>query len=136
VLRLMKPGRLVSISLGRPLGVDDLDIDAAYPAEIDDEGIRKLDGANQPPTSSSGFESPHITEEPNASTMSGFIALTKLCRIAGRVAQLLYRPSGGKSVVDAGWAHAQQKHIDKLDKSLRDWLANDVVSLAPTFKLL
>lgn len=120
------PLRLVSISLGRPLGVDDLDIDAVYPAEIDDAGIAKLRGDHDVPNS--GFSTPDIPAEPDESTMSGFIALTKLCRIAGRVAQLLYRPSGGKSVADAGWAHAQQKHIDKLDKSLRDWLANDVVS--------
>jgi hypothetical protein len=118
----------VSISLGRPLGVDDLDIDAAYPVEVDDQGLLALSNISRDSNHGSGSNTPMIPEEPNESTMSGFIALTKLCRIAGRVAQLLYRPSGGKSVVDAGWAHAQQKHIDRLDASLRDWLAKDVVS--------
>jgi hypothetical protein len=100
--------RMVSIALGRPLGVDDLDIDVGYPSEVD------------------------LTPDAEAhgSTMSGFVALTKLCKISGRVAHLLYRPSN-KSVVDPHWAHSQQTTINKLDKSLRDWLANEVVCPIP-----
>jgi hypothetical protein len=109
--------RMVSIALGRPLGVDDLDIDVGYPSEVDDDVLQKM-----------AKESRDLTPDAEAhgSTMSGFVALTKLCKISGRVAHLLYRPSN-KSVVDPHWAHSQQTNINKLDKSLRDWLANEVV---------
>lgn len=109
---------MVSIALGRPLGVDDLDIDVGYPSEIDDDVLQRM-----------AKESRDLTPDAEAhgSTMSGFVALTKLCKISGRVAHLLYRPSN-KSIVDPHWAHSQQTTINKLDKSLRDWLANEVVS--------
>ncbi|OCF44614.1 hypothetical protein I317_01501 [Kwoniella heveanensis CBS 569] len=107
--------RMMSIALGRPLGVDDLDIDVAYPSEIDDEGLEKLSHDGTP-----------TRDEPIASTMSGFIALSKLSKIAGRVAHLLYRPANEKSVSDPSWAASQQNAINKLDKLLRDWLDNDV----------
>ncbi|WVR00192.1 hypothetical protein IAU59_007334 [Kwoniella sp. CBS 9459] len=117
--------RMMSIALGRPLGVDDLDIDVAYPAEIDDEGLEKLSQAGTP-TSLTNSASAAGGDEPIASTMSGFIALTKLSKIAGRVAHLLYRPANEKSVSDPSWAASQQNAINKLDKLLRDWLDNDV----------
>jgi hypothetical protein len=109
--------RMVSIALGRPLGVDDLDIDVGYPSEVDDTVLQRMVKENRDHT-------PEV--EAHGSTMSGFVALTKLCKISGRVAHLLYRPSN-KSVVDPHWAHSQQTTINKLDKSLRDWLANEVV---------
>lgn len=113
--------RLVSAQLGRPLGVDDLDIDVAYPLPIDDESLSNLP-KNQ-------YEAPEIGEEPHASTISGFIALTKLSKIAGRVAQLLYRPSNGRSVSDPSWSASQQHTINKLDRTLQEWLDHEVVSL-------
>ncbi|KAK8853127.1 hypothetical protein IAR55_003828 [Kwoniella newhampshirensis] len=112
--------RMMSISLGRPLGVDDLDIDVAYPAEVDDIGLRQLNRDEATPANSEGVE------EPLGSTMSGFVALTKLCKIAGRVVHLLYRPSNGRSVSDPSWALSQQNAINKSDKLLRDWLEHDV----------
>lgn len=111
----------MSISLGRPLGVDDLDADVAYPLEVDDTVLEKIivEGMQVLPS--------ELENEPEACTMSGFVALTKLCKIAGRVVHLLYRPSNGRSVSDPSWVVQQQNAIDKLDKLLRDWLANDVV---------
>ncbi|WWD03563.1 hypothetical protein V865_001617 [Kwoniella europaea PYCC6329] len=114
--------RMMSISLGRPLGVDDLDIDVSYPAEIDDEGLERMAQDGTPTSLVSG------TEEPLGSTMSGFIALTKLCKIAGKVAHLLYRPANEKSVSDPSWAASQQTAINKVDKLLREWLDHDVPS--------
>ncbi len=116
--------RLVSISLGRPLGVDDEDIDIGLPAEVDDQALLRF--------SRNGIDPNPLDkiEEPPESTMSGFVALTKLCRIAGRVAHVLYRPSNGRSVSDQSWAASQQNTINKLDQLLRDWLAHVVVCLA------
>ncbi len=114
--------RLVSISLGRPLGVDDLDIDIGLPVEIDDKALHRFQKTGLDP-----MHLEHIGEPPE-STMFGFVALTKLCKIAGRVAHVLYRPSNGRSVSDQSWVVSQQNTINKLDKLLRDWLANEVVS--------
>lgn len=113
--------RLISITLGRPLGVDDRDVDVAYPVEIDDAALHAL-GDTQ------AEDVGEIPPEPQESTMSGFVALTKLCKIAGRVSQVLYRPLNGRSVNDPSWATSQQKTFDKLDKMLRDWLEHEVVS--------
>lgn len=115
----------MSISLGRPLGIDDMDADVAYPAEINDEELLRL--------TREGIDSPSLEafKEPEGAVMSGFVALTKLCKIAGRVAQLLFRPSNGRSTSDTSWAVSQQNTINKLDKTLRDWLANEVVSPSP-----
>lgn len=114
---------LVSITLGRPLAVEDADIDLAYPAAVDDATIDSFGDALTE-------EAGNLPEEAADSTMSGFVALTKLCKIAGRVAQLLYRPSNGRSVNDQNWSEQQQRTIDKLDKHLREWLQNEVVSCA------
>ncbi len=113
---LISWNRLVSISLGRPVGIDDSEIDVAYPAALDDESLTAIVNDDDV-----------LPEEPHHSTMSGFIALTKLCRIAGRVAHVFYRPSKGRSISDPSWAAAQQITIDKLDKLLRDWLKFEVV---------
>ncbi|WOO79215.1 Cutinase transcription factor 1 alpha [Vanrija pseudolonga] len=111
--------RLISITLGRPLGCDDRDVDVAYPVEIDDAALHAL-GDTQ------AEDVGDIPPEPQESTMSGFVALTKLCKIAGRVSQVLYRPLNGRSVNDPSWATSQQKTFDKLDKMLRDWLEHEV----------
>lgn len=92
----------------------------ALPVAIGDKELADLP--------SDRYDAPDNFEEPPEGTMSGFIALTKLCKIAGRVAQVLYRPSNGRSVADASWAVSQQNTINKLDKTLKDWLVNEVVS--------
>lgn len=100
--------------------MDDLDVDVAYPVIIDDQTLSNLPH-NQ-------FDAPELGEEPYSSSISGFVALTKLSKIAGRVTQLLYRPSNGRSTSDPTWAASQQNNINKLEKMLKDWLENDVVS--------
>lgn len=113
--------RMISITLGRPVCVDDQDMDISYPLAVDDETLFNLGEALTE-------EAGNLPEEPADCTMSGFVALTKLAKIAGRVAQLLYRPNHSRSVSDQQWAENQQKTIDKLDRLLRDWLQNEVVS--------
>ncbi|WVQ73053.1 hypothetical protein IAR50_002616 [Cryptococcus sp. DSM 104548] len=113
--------RMMSISLGRPLGVDDQDVDVAFPVEIDDATLEKI-GSQVTGTPLD------VEREKEGATMSGFVALTKLCKIAGRVVHLLYRPLNGRSVSDPSWAVSQQNAINKLDKLLRDWLEHDVPS--------
>ncbi|KAI9633949.1 fungal-specific transcription factor domain-containing protein [Dioszegia hungarica] len=118
--------RMVSLTLGRPPGVDDLDIDVPYPAELDDDTLLSLSASGE----SSAGHSP-VPAESQPSTMSGFVALTKLCKISGKISHILYRPSQGRSADDPGFLSAQQTSIDKLDKALRDWLAHEV---SPKYK--
>ncbi|KAL7418376.1 hypothetical protein Q5752_006834 [Cryptotrichosporon argae] len=112
--------RMISVTLGRPLAVDDLDVDVPYPAVLDDAALARLSVDAMPPTPAD------VGEEPHDAVMSGFVALTKLSKIAGRVAQLLFRPSHGKSVNDLDWASSLQSTIDRLDKLLRQWLETEV----------
>lgn len=102
--------------------MDDLDIDVAYPVIIDDWTLSNLPASQ--------FDAPELGEEQYASSISGFVALTKLAKIAGRVTQLLYRPSNGRSISDPSWAASQQNNINKLEKTLKDWLEKEVVRLS------
>ena len=101
--------------------MDDQDIDVGYPVDIDDHGLSQL-GSEQ------GSSPTAVPPEPTTSVMSGFTALTKLCRIAGRINHALYRPSHGRTLQDPNWVTSQQNLINKLDKSLRDWLDHEVPS--------
>lgn len=80
---------MMSISLGRPLGVDDFDADVAYPLEVDDTVLEKIvvEGMQVLPS--------ELENGPEACTMSRSVALTKLYKIAGRVVYLRYRPQMG-----------------------------------------
>ena len=111
----------MSLTLGRPVGVDDQDIDVGYPVDIDDQGLSHLHAEQ-------GGSPTAVPPEPTTSVMSGFTALTKLCKIAGRINHALYRPSHGRTLQDPNWVASQQNLINKLDKSLRDWLDHEVPS--------
>lgn len=93
----------------------------AFPADIDDSGLAAM-------SSEPGSSSSDVPPEPTPSVMSGFTALSKLCRIAGRINHALYRPSHGRSLHDPHWATSQQSLINKLDQSLREWLDSEVPS--------
>ncbi|KIR51450.1 hypothetical protein I315_06149 [Cryptococcus gattii Ru294] len=97
--------RMMSVSLGRPLGVDDLDVDVAYPLEVDDTVLEKIavEGMQVLPS--------ELENEPETCTMSGLVALTKLCKIAGRVVHLLYGPSKWESLVHCVDATRSVIHI-------------------------
>ncbi|ORY24563.1 fungal-specific transcription factor domain-domain-containing protein [Naematelia encephala] len=104
--------RLLSLSLGRPLGIEDIDIDNPLPLPLPDSALYAIDkqGAEPP--------DPDRIDEPETSSMSGFIALTKLCQIAGRVAHLLHRQPAGRAF--------QRQAVESLDDALHEWLTNQV----------
>ncbi|WWD18291.1 hypothetical protein CI109_102741 [Kwoniella shandongensis] len=104
--------RLLSLSLGRPLGVEDIDVDVPYPLLMNDATLKRC--------RDEGIDEDGLGDytEPYGCAMSGFVALTKLCKIGGEVAHLLHRPS--MSVDHLVTA------VDELDKQLEDWLANHV----------
>lgn len=101
--------------------MDDLDVAIPYPANIDDTALPYLRFSNVGPSAP-------ICSEPYASTMSGFIALTKLCKIAGQSAQL----NGRVERNDAGsiqWSTAHMVEILRIDSEIDAWFADDVVSV-------
>ncbi|WWC95247.1 hypothetical protein V866_002106 [Kwoniella sp. B9012] len=105
--------RLLSLSLGRPSAIDDHDIDCPLPAAIGEEHILRLgkpDAVDPDPTHE---------QEPPEGTISGLIALTKLCRIAGKVSHLLHRRT---RLSDAKNAEA----ISQLDHVLDKWFSFDL----------
>ncbi|WVQ66635.1 uncharacterized protein L199_004820 [Kwoniella botswanensis] len=107
--------RLLSLCLGRPPGVEDIDIDARYPACLSDLQMRELQ-------QDSAADLDAMGDEPDNCTMSGFVALTKLCKIAGQVAHLLLR----KKLPDSSEDDSVEKAVKTLDKSLEDWFSHDL----------
>ncbi|CAJ0889825.1 3600_t:CDS:2 [Entrophospora sp. SA101] len=96
--------RTASAHLGRPLAIDEKDVDAAYPSEDEDdeseylpfkmEHVTVSSTSSPVSSSSSALGSPIINgpQEPRikAHTASRFIYLIKLCEILGRVMQNVY----------------------------------------------
>lgn len=82
---------IVSISLGRPLSIEDLDCDIQLPLDMDDDDVEAADKqvAEYASRRSSIEPSPARFEpkssKPGGTWMSGFIALCKLYVWAGRV---------------------------------------------------
>jgi hypothetical protein len=69
--------RMLALALGRPLGVDDSDCDVEFPVPYDDEELPAY------------FSGAHVTQ-PYPSLMAGFVSLTTLYQIAGRVLRKVY----------------------------------------------
>ncbi|KAF9904802.1 hypothetical protein EC991_002306 [Linnemannia zychae] len=103
--------RLVSVSFGRPQGINEHDVDATYPEGIDEENIQleyRLDGAT---TTLSG-PSPHSEKN--------FVYMASLTRIMGRVMISLYSPLSRATAMSSSLMNPAP--LEQLDKELTDWL--------------
>lgn len=100
--------RMLALALGRPLGIEDSDCDADYPAEYDDDELPDyFSGANM--------------QKPQPSLMMGFIALVDLYKIAGRLCRQIY---GIDKCGDHLEPNVLQETVDqakRLDNELVDW---------------
>jgi hypothetical protein len=110
--------RALSAGLGRPLSIQDEDIDLDFPLEVSDEQLDKLNALNLPfprerPTS-------RATEEPTP--MHAFNASIQLAQITGRTLKQLYSISKPHSDHSDGKAPWEQKVVAELDSSLNAWL--------------
>ncbi|OCF38400.1 hypothetical protein I317_07830 [Kwoniella heveanensis CBS 569] len=106
--------KLLSLSLGRPSAVDDRDIDCPYPLALGEQQIVDLRPAE------STEPDPVDWIEPPEGTLSGLVALTKLCRCAGKVSQLLHRRTKAREPSDC-------RAVDHLDLALDRWFTDDLI---------
>lgn len=100
--------RMLALALGRPLGVNDLDCDVEYPAEVDDEHLAEyFSGAN--------------VEQRQPSLMTGFVALTKLYQIGGRVLREVYALDNCKEHIEPERKAELLRTVESLDAELTRW---------------
>ncbi|KAG8858883.1 hypothetical protein FRC20_011924 [Serendipita sp. 405] len=109
--------RSLALQLGRPLGVDDNDIEVDLPIPYDDVDLPDHYAGKLPES-----------EEP--SLMAGFVALTALYKIAGKVLRHVYTTDKLKGNVQSDKAAELLKLVDKLDDQLTLWVDN----LHPTLR--
>ncbi|CAG8518968.1 13381_t:CDS:2, partial [Dentiscutata heterogama] len=129
--------RIASTHMGRPLGIDEKDVDAAYPSEDEDDEYELLPFkmthtttsstllSSPTSTSSSVFGSPMSSasmiinkESPNAArSVSRFNRLIKLCEIMGRIIQNIY-------AIRCNVSSANSTVTSVLDSSLTSWFVN------------
>ncbi|KZS97989.1 hypothetical protein SISNIDRAFT_481858 [Sistotremastrum niveocremeum HHB9708] len=110
--------RMLAVSLGRPLGIDDVDCDVELPVDLDDEEL---------PLYFTG--KPFNRAAP--SLMSGFVALIGLYTIAGRLLRQVYALHLCKDDLEPELMAELQSSVDSLDQQLDEWCEN----LPPCFKL-
>ncbi|PVG01042.1 hypothetical protein CPB86DRAFT_805498 [Serendipita vermifera] len=100
--------RCLAVQLGRPLGVDDNDIDVDLPLPFDDDEL---------PLYYEGI----LPEKDTPSLMQGFVALTSLYKIAGKVLRHVYATDKLKGNISKEKAEELQKVVDRLDLQLTKW---------------
>ncbi|KAJ7507534.1 fungal-specific transcription factor domain-containing protein [Mycena galericulata] len=100
--------RMLALALGRPLGINDSDCDVELPVEVDDEHLPDYyDGATVP--------------QRQPSLMSGFVALTGLYKIAGRVLREVYALENCKDHLEPDRKAELQRTVESLDGELTKW---------------
>ncbi|KAK9777755.1 putative Transcription factor domain-containing protein [Seiridium cardinale] len=98
--------------LDRPMAAQDSDCHCELPLDISDND---LEGWCRNPQQS--------PQQPSTSTsMTGFLAFARLCRIGGKIQQL-YSPSRIREVSNPAKAKRYLRTIESLDRSLNEWLA-------------
>ncbi|KAG9126164.1 hypothetical protein FRC07_004634 [Ceratobasidium sp. 392] len=109
--------RMLAVALGRPVGIDDADCDVELPVPLDDEALQSF-FARQP------------VDRSSPSLMYGFIALTTLYKIAGKVLRSVYALDKCKGHLRAEKLAELQYTVDRLDAQLNAWCEE----LPDTFK--
>lgn len=104
--------RMLALSLGRPLGIEDCDCDVELPVNVDDERLPEYFAG-----------APMTQESEELSLMTGFIYLGTLYVIAGRVMRQVYSVNlmSTDNLEPEGRAQLQ-RDVEILDKELTKWL--------------
>lgn len=100
--------RMLAMALGRPLGIEDSDCDADYPAEVDDDDLPE-------------YFSGAIMEKTQPSLMVGFMAFVNLYKIAGRVCRQIYGIEKCRDNLDQATIQETIEQAKRLDAELVDW---------------
>ncbi|XXH00784.1 hypothetical protein Hte_007135 [Hypoxylon texense] len=99
--------RAVAITLGRPVGINDSDIDVEYPLDIDDENI----------TVSCLLAEPRTSSAQPVTTVSSSIHTIRARQIWGRIQNLMYPQIGTEST-----AEMRSMIIQSFRDELKNWL--------------
>ncbi|KAF7331806.1 Zn(2)-C6 fungal-type domain-containing protein [Mycena kentingensis (nom. inval.)] len=109
--------RMLALALGRPLGILDSDCDVELPVQVDDEHLSDyFSGAPLP--------------QRQPCLMAGFVSLTELYKIAGRVMREVYALEICKDNLEPDRKVDLQNTVESLDAELTEWCDN----LPPAFK--
>ncbi|KAI5120922.1 hypothetical protein M0805_002902 [Coniferiporia weirii] len=100
--------RMLAMTLGRPLGIEDSDCDADYPVEYDDEELPEF------------FSGAHM-QGSQPSLMVGFIALVDLYKIAGRICRQIYGIDKFRDRLEPEKVQELIEHASQLDNELVEW---------------
>ncbi|KII95791.1 hypothetical protein PLICRDRAFT_34739 [Plicaturopsis crispa FD-325 SS-3] len=100
--------RMLALSLGRPLGIEDADCDVEWPVDVDDEELPEYFDGAQP-------------QRKYPSLMTGYIALTQLYQIAGRVLREVYDIELCKDHLEEQKKAQLQRTVEELDSQLNKW---------------
>lgn len=99
---------MLALALGRPLGINDSDCDVEHPVDIDDENLPEyFSGVN--------------LQQRQPSLMAGFIQLTKLYEIGGRVLRQVYALDNCKEHLEPERKAELQRTVESLDSELTKW---------------
>ncbi|KAF9652607.1 hypothetical protein BDM02DRAFT_3088957, partial [Thelephora ganbajun] len=98
--------RVLSMALGRPSGANDDDCDVELPVEIDDGQLQSSAEGN--------------TLSPGENFMTGFIWLTKIYIIAGKIARQLQ----SSKIEDPSKDDQMSQTVRALDRELAEWVEN------------
>ncbi|KAI1375622.1 transcriptional regulatory protein GAL4 [Hypoxylon crocopeplum] len=99
--------RAVAITLGRPVGINDSDIDVEYPLDIDDENI----------TVSGLLAEPRTSNMQPVTTVSSSIHTIRARQIWGRIQGLMYPQIGTESAPEM-----RSMVVQSFRDELKDWL--------------
>ncbi|KAF9263637.1 hypothetical protein L218DRAFT_980039 [Marasmius fiardii PR-910] len=100
--------RMLALALGRPLGIEDSDCDVEDPVEVDDENLAEYFSGATMPTD-------------RVALMTGYISLTKLYQIAGRVLRQVYALDNCKDQLEPERKAELQRTVEALDAELTKW---------------
>lgn len=103
--------RMLALSLGRPLGIEDCDCDVELPVNVDDESLPEYFAG-----------APMTQESEELSLMTGFIYLGTLYVIAGRVMRQVYSVNMSTDNLEPEGKAQLQRDVEILDKELTKWL--------------
>jgi hypothetical protein len=104
--------RMLALALGRPLGVEDSDCDVEFPVDVDDDDLPDYFSGEQMSRS-------------HPSLMAGFISLTSLYKVAGRVLREVYAIDNCKDQLEPEKKAELQRTVEALDQELTKW-CNDL----------
>jgi hypothetical protein len=102
---------MLAVALGRPLGVEDADCDVEYPVAYDDDELPAY------------FNGAQIVQT-MPSLMSGFVSLTALYKIAGRVLRKVYALDVCRDQLDLDKKAELHRNVEILDQELTRWCDN------------